>query len=56
MNYRKYGGSILLGINGVVVKAHGNSNAYAFYNAIKVAKNMVEADIVTKINEAFYVG
>ncbi len=53
MDYRKYGGSILLGINGVVVKAHGNSNAYAFYNAIRVAKNMVKADIITKIAEEF---
>ncbi len=55
MDYRKYGGSILLGINGVVVKAHGNSNAYAFYNAIKVAKKMVDSNIVKKITEAFYV-
>lgn len=54
MNYRKYGGSILLGINGVVVKAHGNSNAYAFYNAIKVAKDMVKADIINKISEEFH--
>ena len=54
MDYRKYGGSILLGINGIVVKAHGNSNAYAFYNAIKVAKAMVDANITEKIHEAFY--
>lgn len=54
MNYRKYGGAILLGINGVTVKAHGNSNAYAFYNAIDVAQKMIAADVLSKIEEAFH--
>jgi len=33
----EYGGVPLLGIDGVVIKAHGNSNAKAFYHAIKSA-------------------
>ncbi len=49
MDYRKYGGAILLGVNGCAVKAHGNSNAYAFYNALDVSVNMVRADIVNLI-------
>lgn len=51
MDYRKYGGAILLGINGVAVKAHGNSNAYAFYNALRVSKEMVDAKVVDAIKE-----
>ena len=51
MNYKKYGGAILLGVNGVAVKGHGNSDAYAFYNAIDVARRMVENHIVEKIEE-----
>lgn len=33
----EYGGVPLLGIDGVVIKAHGNSNAKAFYHAIESA-------------------
>ena len=53
MDYRRYGGAILLGIDGVCVKAHGNSNEYAFYQAIGVAKKMAEAGIVDKIRQQF---
>ena len=49
MNYKKYGGAILMGVNGVAVKGHGNSDSYAFYNAIDVAVRMVKSDIVEKI-------
>jgi glycerol-3-phosphate acyltransferase PlsX len=53
LDYRRFGGAILLGINGVAVKAHGNSNTYAFYNAIKVADSMVKHDIINKIKKEF---
>ncbi len=49
MNYKKYGGAILLGVNGVACKAHGNSDAYAFYNAIDITKKMIVSRIVDKI-------
>ena len=52
MDYRKYGGAMLLGINGVVVKAHGNSNAYAFYNALRLTYENIASGIVGKIEEA----
>ena len=41
MDYSEYGGSVLLGLDGTVVKAHGSSNAKAFYSAIKQAKLLV---------------
>ena len=52
MDYKSTGGAMLLGINGVVVKAHGNSDAYSFYSALKVAKLMVSYNVVNKIKEA----
>ena len=52
MDYKSTGGAMLLGINGVVVKAHGNSDAYSFFNALRVAKQMVDYDVVNKIKES----
>ena len=41
----------LLGLNGVVVKAHGSSNERAFYNAIK-SKLAADTKIVDKMRKA----
>ncbi|MDT0713255.1 phosphate acyltransferase PlsX [Staphylococcus epidermidis] len=46
MDYSEYGGSVLLGLDSTVVKAHGSSNAKAFYSAIKQAKIAGEENIV----------
>ena len=51
MDYKSVGGAMLLGINGVVIKAHGNSDAYSFKNAMRVAHQMVECNVVNKIKE-----
>ncbi len=51
MNYKSFGGAMLLGINGVAVKAHGSSDAYSFYCALKVAYRMSKIDIVNKLKE-----
>ncbi|MBO8161391.1 MAG: phosphate acyltransferase PlsX [Thermosipho sp. (in: Bacteria)] len=49
---RKYGGTFFIGVKGVVVKAHGNSDRVAIYNALKVAKRGVEEELPEKIREA----
>ena len=41
----RYGGALLLGINGVVVKAHGSANRHALKNAIHDASEMLKTDI-----------
>mgnify|MGYP002348787667 FL=1 len=46
VDYTEYGGAPLLGVDGVVIIAHGGSNAKAIYNAIRVAKEGVHHDIV----------
>ena len=37
LDYSEYGGVPLLGIDGVVIKAHGSSDAKAFENAVRSA-------------------
>ena len=43
------GGTAMLGISKPVIKAHGSSNGYAFYNAIRQAMQVAQADIVGDI-------
>ena len=40
-SYEEYGGSLLLGVNGVCIIAHGGSSSIAIKNAIRVAKESV---------------
>ena len=40
-NYEKYGGTPLLGVQGVVIKAHGRSKEPAIVNAIAVARDFI---------------
>ena len=40
------GGAPLLGVNGALIKAHGNSNAHAFFCAIRQARSMLAGDVV----------
>ena len=47
-----YGGAILLGVDGVCIISHGSSGSRAMLNGIKVAKEMVEVDMVEKIRQA----
>ena len=51
INYEEFGGSLLLGVRGISVIAHGRSRAYAIKNAIRVAKDAVETGVNKKISE-----
>lgn len=51
MDYKSYGGAMLLGVNKVVVKGHGSSDARSFYHAIRVTYELVKKDMITKIKE-----
>lgn len=51
MDYTELGGAPLLGIAKPVIKAHGSSNANAFKNAIRQAKNFVENKVIEEITE-----
>lgn len=47
-----YGGAMLLGVDGVCIISHGSSSARAISNAIGVARDMVDADVVAEIRAA----
>ncbi|MCU0274606.1 MAG: phosphate acyltransferase PlsX [Acidimicrobiales bacterium] len=46
------GGAMLLGVDGVCIISHGSSSARAVVNAVKVAAEMVEADLVGELATA----
>ncbi len=48
----EYGGSPLLGVNGVCIKAHGNSSPTAIKNAVRVAREFVAQRVNERIVEA----
>ena len=52
MDTRTYGGAVLLGVQKPVIKAHGNSDALAFKNAIRVAADCAKAHLIDKIADA----
>lgn len=51
MDYREYGGAMLLGISKPIIKAHGSSNANAFKNAINQARLCVKNNIIDEISK-----
>ncbi len=51
LDYAEYGGAIVLGVDGVLIKPHGRSNAKAIKNAIRVGKSAVEQDIMAVFRE-----
>ena len=51
INYEEFGGALLLGVKGITVISHGRSSSYAIKNAVRVAKEAVEAGVNNKIAE-----
>jgi glycerol-3-phosphate acyltransferase PlsX len=51
-NYEEYGGSLLLGVNGITVIAHGSSTVKAIRNAIREAVEAVEHGVNDRIIRA----
>jgi glycerol-3-phosphate acyltransferase PlsX len=47
-----HGGAMLLGVDGVCIISHGSSSARAIVNAVRVAKEMVEGDLVGHLRDA----
>ena len=48
---RKYNGAVLLGLNGIVVKSHGGTDAFGFSNAVGVAVSLIENSYVEEIKK-----
>ncbi|MBQ6181427.1 MAG: phosphate acyltransferase PlsX [Ruminococcus sp.] len=52
MDYKEIGGSALLGARMPVIKAHGSSDATAFFNAVRQAKKCIDSN-VTGVIESY---
>jgi glycerol-3-phosphate acyltransferase PlsX len=51
-DYSEYGGALLLGVNGVCIIAHGSSQARAISSAVRVAQQMVKANVVQRVRDS----
>ena len=51
-NYENYGGSPLLGVDGICIIAHGSSSPLAIKNAVRVSVEFIEQQVNPKIVEA----
>lgn len=51
LDYREFGGAALLGVDGVVIIGHGRSDALAVRNAMRIARQAVESDVIGVIRK-----
>jgi glycerol-3-phosphate acyltransferase PlsX len=52
MNPDTYGGAVLLGVDGPCIISHGSSGETAIHNALRVARDMVQSDLVGALRQA----
>lgn len=56
LDHSEYGGAIFLGLDGISVKAHGNSDSNAIKNAINVANKFAEKNFVEELKKVIQRG
>ena len=49
MDYKNVGGALLLGVNGIVIKSHGSSEAKSFLASMEAAYNLAKENMIEKI-------
>ena len=49
MDPRRVNGGTFLGLNGIVVKSHGGTDAFGFASAIDLGYDMAEAGLVARL-------
>lgn len=52
LDYRNVGAAWILGINGIVIKAHGSSDEKAYYGALNQIKMAIEANALEELKKA----
>lgn len=50
-DYKNTGGAQLIGINGICFKAHGSSDARAYYSTLKLLREAIAQDVTNKIKK-----
>ena len=54
MDPRKVNGGVLLGLNGIVIKSHGGTDAEGFASAIDMGYDMTHYELLNKINQMLH--
>ena len=55
LNSEEVGGATIFGVDGIIVKAHGNSSAYAFYKAIELCMRGIKGNVIEQVKEKLVV-
>ena len=55
MDPRKANGGVFLGLNGIVIKSHGGTDAEGFAAAIDIGYDMVRHELLAKIGQTLIV-
>jgi glycerol-3-phosphate acyltransferase PlsX len=53
LDYASYGGALLVGVNGICVIGHGRSSPTAVVNAIRVASELAEQNVLDRLTSSF---
>lgn len=53
MDPRKHNGGVFLGLNGIVIKSHGGTDALGFSSALDLGYDMARYDLISKIEADF---
>ena len=48
---RNYNGGMFIGVNGIVIKSHGNADSHAFANAIEFGVKCIDNDLLNEIKK-----
>ncbi|QDZ38895.1 phosphate acyltransferase PlsX [Euhalothece natronophila Z-M001] len=49
VDHAEHGGGLLLGVDGICIISHGSSQAPSVYNAIRLAKDAVDEQVITRL-------
>lgn len=53
IDHAEHGGALLLGVNGVCIIGHGSSQAPSIFNAIRIAKDAVDHEVLQRIQSQY---
>ncbi|MEB3178150.1 MAG: phosphate acyltransferase PlsX [Nostocaceae cyanobacterium] len=54
MDHAEHGGALLLGVGGVCIISHGSSQAPSIFNAIRMAKEAVDNQVIDRIQSQYH--
>lgn len=49
MDPRKYNGAVFMGVNGIIIKSHGGTDAFGFAAALDIGYDMARSGLISKI-------